>query len=572
MAVTDRPCLVLAGAGRGMFAVRDIEPNEPIVQVPRNLLVSRTAVLSKWCPVLTKSPHAARLSEHCVLTAFLVLLKLQAPCVKLSVHEFWAPYLATVPAQFTNLFFDDAVHNCEFMPQDAKRRLDTQIRTVRTDFAAFTAVQKDLGDQHLLPSTFDVPAATFHWAWFAVNSRCVSLQMLPTAGSGRRSTPTKSADTMALAPFLDMINHSPTTTVTVVAPPNSPYYAMHTGQSWSRGTEVFIHYGDHAPWDLYVEYGFAMPASNHPVSVRNFVERSFPETDERFAWRWRALRNVGLLGGAHDDQLLVLPVSFVLDLVLRLMFLPDKMCRGGIASPGYRAWSRRYYEADEGEPVADEEPLVRKWVAAARRKALTQRETYLAAAAVESVTDTLRVILDDEVSVLRSNPLVSSTDPLPQPAPTHGRSKHRRTAAPARSRPPNSLPPTFPIMAAATRIRARTASRTFLAALALFTITLNLAQPHSALIRAVHAVPATNAIEVDVCAVLEDPEEHPECRNMTCAMLVPGSSEHWTCLQELRRAEAQRAAAGEVGSDVKYESAVLVGQSQAEVFGAQLVG
>ncbi|KAJ3372244.1 SET domain-containing protein 4 [Allomyces arbusculus] len=381
-----------------------MEPKEPIVQVPRKLLVSRTAVLSKWCPVLTKSPRAARLSEHCVLAAFLVLLKLQAPCVEPNVHEFWAPYLATVPAQFTNLFFDGAMHDCEFMPQDTKRRLDTQIRTVRTDLAAFTSVLHDLVDQHLLPSSLAVAPETFNWAWFAVNSRCVSLQMLPTPG-GRRTAASKSADTMALAPFLDMINHSPTTTVTVVAPPTSPYYAMHTGQSWLRGTEVFIHYGDHAPWDLYVEYGFAVPASNHPVSVRTFVERSFPESDDRFAWRWGALRDVGLLGGMHDDQLLVLPVSFVLELVLRLMFLPDKMCRGGIASPGYRAWTKRYYEGDEGQPVADEEPLVRKWIAAARRKALVQREAYLAEVKKGEgvIPETLRVILDDEVNVLRSS-------------------------------------------------------------------------------------------------------------------------------------------------------------------------
>ncbi|KNE55133.1 hypothetical protein AMAG_01058 [Allomyces macrogynus ATCC 38327] len=139
------------GAGRGMFAIRDIEPNKPIVQVPRNLLVSRAAVLSKWCSVLTKSPRAARLSEHCVLAAFLVLLKLQAPCVAPSVHEFWAPYLATVPTQFTNLFFDEAVYDCEFLPQDTKRRIETQIRTAHTDLAAITAVLHDLVDQHLLP-------------------------------------------------------------------------------------------------------------------------------------------------------------------------------------------------------------------------------------------------------------------------------------------------------------------------------------------------------------------------------------------------------------------------------------
>ncbi|KAJ3362853.1 hypothetical protein GGF32_005254 [Allomyces javanicus] len=127
-------------------------------------------------------------------------------------------------------------------------------------------------------------------------------------------------------------------------------------------------------------------------------------------------------------------------------------------------------------------------------------------------------------------------------------------------------------MAASTRIRAHApAHRMFLVLLALLAITFNL---RSTLIRTVHAVPATNAIEVDVCAVLEDPDDHPECRNMTCAMLVPGSSEHWTCLQELRRAEAQRAAAGVEArnENVSYESAVLVGRSQAEVFGAQLVG
>ncbi|KNE55132.1 hypothetical protein AMAG_17742 [Allomyces macrogynus ATCC 38327] len=127
-------------------------------------------------------------------------------------------------------------------------------------------------------------------------------------------------------------------------------------------------------------------------------------------------------------------------------------------------------------------------------------------------------------------------------------------------------------MAAVTRIRARVPFPNILVALlAVLAITLGAATPRAP---AVHAVPATNAFEVDVCAVLEDPDDHPECRNMKCAMLVPGSSEHWTCLQELRRGEAQRAATGEDKgkSNVSYESAVLVSRSQTEVFGAQLVG
>ena len=84
----------------------------------------------------------------------------------------------------------------------------------------------------------------FLWAWHVTNTRCVSMKQ-PSL-SDVRTTP-QDLDDFALAPFLDLLNHSPTAQVNYL----NMSYREHTGFMYqgyiSRTQEIYRTYG------LYIE-------------------------------------------------------------------------------------------------------------------------------------------------------------------------------------------------------------------------------------------------------------------------------------------------------------------------------
>ncbi|MGH0133904.1 UNVERIFIED_CONTAM: hypothetical protein FKN15_067390 [Acipenser sinensis] len=72
-------------------------------------------------------------------------------------------------------------------------------------------------------------------------------------------------DVYALAPYLDLLNHSPGVEVTAAFNEKSQCYEIRTGRDCRRYEQVFICYGPHDNQRLLLEYGFIAGENPHSV-------------------------------------------------------------------------------------------------------------------------------------------------------------------------------------------------------------------------------------------------------------------------------------------------------------------
>jgi len=247
---------LFSNTGRGLMCTRDIAVDEVMVSLPRNLLVTpldALGFLSSVGPLLP--PRELLKSIHHTPALALFLIKIRS----LGMSSVWSPYLASLPQSFDNPMFvlgggmvagGPALTWLEWLlpslPEDLQQALTTQAETFERDFQEATLLGGRVG---LL-----VTREEFLWAWFAVNTRCVSF-----------SDPAEPA-TQALAPFLDYLNHSDTAQVVAGFNVDAGKYEIRTLRPYSRREQAFIFYGPHDNGALYVEYGFTILGN-----IQNFV-------------------------------------------------------------------------------------------------------------------------------------------------------------------------------------------------------------------------------------------------------------------------------------------------------------
>ena len=109
-----------------------------------------------------------------------------------------------------------------------------------------------------LPSLMnDVSVEEIMWAYMAVNSRCVYLKS-ETCCSVLTS---RSEENSALAPFLDLLNHSYEADIDAYLDSADDCYKIRTNKSIQKYDQAFINYGGHDNVKLFVEYGFIIPGN-----------------------------------------------------------------------------------------------------------------------------------------------------------------------------------------------------------------------------------------------------------------------------------------------------------------------
>ncbi|KAB1283716.1 SET domain-containing protein 4 [Camelus dromedarius] len=95
------------------------------------------------------------------------------------------------------------------------------------------------------------------WAWCTVNTRAVYMKRPP------RPCLSAEPDTYALAPYLDLLNHSPRVQVKAAFNEETRCYEIRTATSCRKHEEVFICYGPHDNHRLLLEYGFVPVRNPH---------------------------------------------------------------------------------------------------------------------------------------------------------------------------------------------------------------------------------------------------------------------------------------------------------------------
>ena len=114
----------------------------------------------------------------------------------------------------------------------------------------------------LLSKGFETSLTSFEWAWFTVNTRAVYLSC-ETRLNNQSSV--DSDECMALAPYLDLLNHSFEAEVAagLNIHSSSNGYQIVTRKRISKSSQAFINYGPHDNTKLLLEYGFSLPQNPH---------------------------------------------------------------------------------------------------------------------------------------------------------------------------------------------------------------------------------------------------------------------------------------------------------------------
>lgn len=236
--------------GRGLQAHEIIKPDELIISLPEDCLITTSTVLDGYLGPYIKS-WKPRLSPLLVLCVFLVCEQHRGE------DSDWFAYINILPATYTcpAYFSDDVI---ALLPASIQRRALDQRETVKDLHSSNQDFFRSL--QPILSRTAEVVLTyeALRWAWCSVNTRSVFLSRTPSHFlSGQ--------DVCALAPFLDLLNHRPDVQVSASFNHVTACYEIRSVAGVQRYQQAFINYGSHDNQRLLIEYGFV--ASGNPNSV-----------------------------------------------------------------------------------------------------------------------------------------------------------------------------------------------------------------------------------------------------------------------------------------------------------------
>ncbi|XP_055470920.1 SET domain-containing protein 4 isoform X2 [Psammomys obesus] len=269
------------GTGRGLMSKTSLQEGQMIMSLPEScLLTTDTVIRSSLGPYIKK--WKPPLSPLLALCTFLVSEKHAGD------RSPWKSYLDILPKSYTcPVCWEPEV--VDLLPNPLKAKAEEQKACVQDLFASsrgfFCALQPLFVES--VDSIFSYPA--FLWAWCTVNTRAVYLR------SRRQDCLSAEPDTCALAPYLDLLNHSPHVQVKAAFNESTSCYEIRAVSRCGRQQEVFICYGPHDNQRLLLEYGFVSFGNPHAcvaVSGEMLVKCS-PPAEKQLHKKMSILRDHG---------------------------------------------------------------------------------------------------------------------------------------------------------------------------------------------------------------------------------------------------------------------------------------
>ncbi|XP_041353980.1 SET domain-containing protein 4-like isoform X2 [Gigantopelta aegis] len=243
--------------GRGLKATRTINPGDVIVSLPETLLITPVTALESAVGDVIKRCRP-RLTPQAALSLFLVYEN------HLGSRSDWFAYIQSVPAVFsTPLYWTP--QELGHLPPAVRESAGHMIDRHRDVYDEIVAVLKSLPHCHTGWFSYD----SFQWAWTVVNTRSVYLEtkqvpLLQFTPSGETN--------LALAPFLDLLNHSDSAQMEAGHNAKTRCYEIKTFNKFKKHDQVFISYGYHDNQKLFLEYGFTIPGNTHNVHQFSWTE------------------------------------------------------------------------------------------------------------------------------------------------------------------------------------------------------------------------------------------------------------------------------------------------------------
>lgn len=269
--------------GRGLMTTHLLQPGDLIISLPESCLLTTDTVLEsylgdyirRWRPLV--SPLLA-------LCTFLVTERYAGD------RSLWKPYLDVLPSSYDcPVYWDPEI--VMLLPEPVRQKAEQQ-RSVVQEFHSshvsfFRSLQSLFQENAESILTYDA----MRWAWCTVNTRTVYMKHAQTDCFSAEQ------DVYALAPFLDLLNHSPGVQVEAAFNEEIRRYEIRTKVQYRKYEQAFICYGPHDNQRLLLDYGFV--AANNPHQsvyvTPDVILRYLSCTDKQLQKKWSLLKENGFL-------------------------------------------------------------------------------------------------------------------------------------------------------------------------------------------------------------------------------------------------------------------------------------
>lgn len=230
--------------GRGLMSRETIDPGDVVISIPENLLIKPHMVLGgplgpyikRYCPNATGQE---------ILSVFLMCEKAKG------TDSFWNPYIVSLPTSYTIPAYCNNSDVSAFPPH-IKHYVLQQMDSVKNSFEKMSKLFISL--ENSFPQFHGIfQYGSYRWAWSSVNTRCVYIEC-----ENHQCKGSSCSYHLALAPFLDLLNHHYDAQVKAGFNREQRCYEIKSLKHFKKCSQVFINYGNHSNWQLFLDYGFVL--------------------------------------------------------------------------------------------------------------------------------------------------------------------------------------------------------------------------------------------------------------------------------------------------------------------------
>ncbi|CAB3408009.1 unnamed protein product [Caenorhabditis bovis] len=221
--------------GNGIYTTRSFRAEDVLIAIPEYDMI--TAGLVVDLPFYRKllTPFEEKLKPMEILTTFF--------CFEDEESSAWSPYLKVLPKSFDTPAFKGIDFDVHQLPLSIRQYWVDQKKEIKEISEKLMRLFPELTYNKIL------------WAWHVVNTRCIFVE-----NEEHDNVDNSDGDTIAVIPYVDMLNHDPTEFQGVALHEKvNGRYVVRAKKSIPAGHQVFVCYGPHDNSRLLVEYGFTLP-------------------------------------------------------------------------------------------------------------------------------------------------------------------------------------------------------------------------------------------------------------------------------------------------------------------------
>ncbi|CRK95805.1 CLUMA_CG009260, isoform B [Clunio marinus] len=255
--------------GRGLFAKKNLSEHDLIIELPHQCLISYLTLENDDDFTDLFEKDKLETSKSLISFQSLLALYLHHQILKKDSSE-WISYIQTLPESFSVPYFCKKPE-LYYLPDFLLEKIVEQNEIIKRNFQELMKLMKSKSSENF-------SLETFKWAYFVCNSRSIYIKgevLKPLVECMHFEEILIDSPNMALAPLLDLLNHSDQAETKSQLSHSDRFiaenaekikinevrltYQLHTVKKVESYQQIFINYGAHNNTKLLLEYGFVIP-------------------------------------------------------------------------------------------------------------------------------------------------------------------------------------------------------------------------------------------------------------------------------------------------------------------------